>query len=178
MCDKGHEWQSSVCSVCNGSGRNVCAGKVIIEGFNDLATTHEHLLKEWNYDKNKISPAQIEKGSNQKVWWICGKNHEWMASPHSRAKGNGCHVCANRIVLRGFNDLSSREPTLVAEWDYERNAPINPCEVLFRSTKSVYWKCSQCGYLFAKSLLQCRMYPKCPNCKDSPVNIDSCKPRK
>lgn len=40
MCDKGHEWQSSVHSVCNGSGCNVCAGKVIIEGFNDLATTH------------------------------------------------------------------------------------------------------------------------------------------
>lgn len=174
----GYEWRQKVCNRCTGKG---CPKMLFFKDntwFNDLATTHEYLLKEWNYDKNKISPAQIGKGSNQKVLWICGKNHEWMASPHNRAKGNGCPICANRIVLRGFNDLSSREPTLVAEWDYEQNAPINPCEALFRSTKSVYWKCPQCGYLFAKSPLQRRMPPKCPNCKNNPVNIDSGKPRK
>ena len=43
-----------------------------------LASTHPALLKEWDFDKNKtITPYDVSKGSNKKVWWKCEKGHEW-----------------------------------------------------------------------------------------------------
>jgi hypothetical protein len=37
--------------------------------------------------------------------------------------------------------LSSR-PELVAEWDYTKNAPLDPCKLTVGSKRTVWWKCS------------------------------------
>lgn len=38
-----------------------------IEGFNDLATTHPELTKEWDYEKNgKLTPLNVVEFSNKK----------------------------------------------------------------------------------------------------------------
>lgn len=54
-----------------------------------------HLMYEWDYVKNNISPSNIRAGSSKKVWWKCLKcQHEWMATVSSRTYNNtGCDKC-------------------------------------------------------------------------------------
>ena len=46
------------------------------QGYNDLATTDPHLLKEWDYEKNTdVLPTQISRHSMRYVWWRCAFGH-------------------------------------------------------------------------------------------------------
>ena len=92
----GYEWQAAVCNrTKNQAGCPYCAGHVVISGKNDLATLHDELLVEWNYDKNELNPQLVSPGSSKKVWWICKKcTYEWYASIVDRTHGHGCPRCA------------------------------------------------------------------------------------
>ena len=59
----------------------VCADRAVLSGYNDLATTDEHLLSEWDYEKNTdFSPEHISRHSMYSVWWKCPLNHSYKAS--------------------------------------------------------------------------------------------------
>lgn len=58
---------------------------------------------------------------------------------------DSCPYCKNRKLLRGFNDLATTHPELVAEWDFERNGDLGPDGVRFNATKQVWWRGS-CGH--------------------------------
>jgi very-short-patch-repair endonuclease len=92
-----HEWQATPSNrVRMKSGCPICNNKVILIGFNDLATTHKELCTEWDYEKNgDLLPTNVVAGTNKKVWWICGKGHSFKASISNRAKknGTGCPEC-------------------------------------------------------------------------------------
>ena len=118
-----------------------------------LEELYPDLAKEWNYEKNKpLTPADVTPGVNLKVWWIypyddpeTGKHFdfEWQARISCRAgEGTGCpFLSANkRAVWEGFNDLATTHPELVAEWDYEKNAPLKPTEISGGCNKKVWWK--------------------------------------
>ena len=49
------------------------------------------------------------------------------------------------ILLRykSFNDLQTVNPTLVKEWNYEKNNEVTPADVMPNSDKKVWWKCSK-----------------------------------
>lgn len=99
-------WKCSVCGydypalITNrnkkkGTGCPKCAGKVVIEGENDLATLRPHLAKEWHPTKNGgLKPSDIAVNSHTKVWWTCQFGHEWPATIASRANGRGCKECS------------------------------------------------------------------------------------
>lgn len=141
-CKLEHEWQSTVSSRhLSNSNCPICINKILKTGFNDLATTHPEIAKEWNYEKNKdLKPTDIIAGSNKKVWWKCEHNHEWKAIVISRQKSN-CPVCSNKTVLEGFNDLATTDKALAREWNYEKNKNLKPTEVSRGSKKKVWWKC-------------------------------------
>ncbi|HIY45129.1 MAG TPA: hypothetical protein H9731_01280 [Candidatus Borkfalkia excrementipullorum] len=94
----GYSWMAAVYHRTNrGSGCPCCLNKVIVKGVNDLATTHPHLLKDWDYEKNLLKPDEIPAGTGKKVFWkcnICG--FRWEAVCVSRARGAGCPQCANQ----------------------------------------------------------------------------------
>jgi len=71
----------------------------------------------------------------------CG--HEWEALPSNRVKGNGCPYCAGRLVLTGFNDLSTVDPELAAQWHPTKNGKITPVQVYSGSHSKVWWRCSE-----------------------------------
>ena len=67
-------------------------------GFNDLATVMPNLAKEWHPIKNgELTPQNVTAGSNKKVWWLCEKEHAWLASVGRRSAGNGCPQCASEL---------------------------------------------------------------------------------
>ena len=98
-CEKGHSWRTSINARNGGvNGCPYCSNKKVLQGYNDLVTTHPYLIKEWDFYKNiGISPYEITSGYNKKVWWRCQKcGCEWEATVNSRTSGRGCPNCANK----------------------------------------------------------------------------------
>jgi len=98
-CGLGHRYQSCVYSRADGTGCPYCAGRKVWPGFNDLATTHPHLVREWHDALNReLTPQDVTKGSHKRVWWQCREGHVWKAVVFSRAGKNAanCPVCAGK----------------------------------------------------------------------------------
>jgi len=92
-CEKcGHEWKAVVHSRKR-AGCPLCSGRVALQGVNDLASQRPDLLKEWDFDKNTISPTGITKNSHKYAWWKCKYGHNWYAQIKSRNQGTGCPTC-------------------------------------------------------------------------------------
>lgn len=139
----GHEWKTSIHSrVSKNAGCPYCRNLELLVGFNDLATKYPDLASEWHPEKNgELKPEYIRKNSNKHVWWLGTCGHEWDAIVYTRFKGAGCPYCANKKVLRGFNDLETTIPNLVKQWNYEKNVGLQPSEVMAGSSKKVWWRC-------------------------------------
>jgi len=71
----------------------------------NLQTINPSLAKEWHPTKNgKLTPKDVSPNSSKKVWWICGKKHEWEATIQSRNNGIGCPYCAPRKVIKTWEE--------------------------------------------------------------------------
>ena len=47
----------------------------------NLSTKHPNLAEEWHPDRNgDLKPTDFTPGSDEKVWWLCEKGHEWEAT--------------------------------------------------------------------------------------------------
>lgn len=141
-CERGHEYEALICDRNSGNGCPICAGKVVLPGFNDLVTINPKLADEWNYEKNgDLKPTDFTPNSDKKVWWKCKYNHEWQASIANRNKNHGCPFCSGRNAIPGQNDLSTLNPKLASEWNYEKNGDLKPQDCTLNSSRIVWWKC-------------------------------------
>lgn len=173
ICEKGHSWQTHVRSRTAGRGCPYCTNQKVLEGFNDLATTNPDLIKQWDYQRNNalgIYPNKVVQGSHLRAYWVCPLGHTWMTSIRDRADKNngiktGCPICANKVVLKGFNDFESQHPELLNSWDFERNYDIAPSAVVSGSNKKVWWKCPYCNHRWQMSVLRRSAGHGCPKCK-------------
>lgn len=151
LCSKcGYEWQTVINKRTSRGEQCPCCGpiaKQIKVGFNDLNTTHPDLAVEWHPTRNgELTPENVTFGSNRTVWWICPTcNSEYDARVADRVKGNSCPYCAGKRVKTGFNDLATRYPEVAVEWHPTKNGEVTPSDILPRSMKKYWWKCSRCG---------------------------------
>ena len=169
-CPQGHEWQSPVYTR-TGPTRNdgcpVCAGKIVLPGFNDLASHAPDIANQWHPTQNgELKPDCISPYSNRKVWWVCGLGHEFQSTvAHRTRMGSGCPYCAGRKVLVGFNDLTATHPDVAKQWHSELNGELTPDMVTAGSNKKIWWECSE-GHVW-KTVVYSRTGPKkcgCPVC--------------
>jgi len=103
----------------------------------------EYLENQWNLPENKgFDPERAGYASHKKIWWVCEKGHKWQAMISDRTKKDaGCPYCANRKVLKGYNDLASTYPELSAQWHPYKNRELTPEMFTYGSDKSVWWQC-------------------------------------
>ena len=143
ICDKGHEWESRILDrKSKRTGCPICTNRIVLPGFNDLATTHPKLAKEWHPVKNgELTPENVTFGSNRKVWWKCEKGHGWQVVIYSRVAGNNCPVC-NRFVS-DKKSLAVVHPELLGEWHPQKNGALTPKDVSCGSNKRVWWVCKK-----------------------------------
>ena len=143
-CERGHEWSAAIYSRASGIGCPVCSGRRIIPGENDLAALYPAISSEWS-DKNfPLTPESVTPGSSRRVWWQCREGHEWQATVNSRiGMSHGCPYCANRKVLRGFNDLATRYPKIAAQWHPTLNGDLTPDNILYGSRQKAWWLCAE-----------------------------------
>jgi rubrerythrin len=126
------------------------------------------IAKEWNYEKNQgLSPSQVTFSSSKSVWWKCSKcGYEWTRQICRRADGDGCPVCANLVIISGYNDLRTAHPEILKEWNFEKNSK-GPEYYAPNTTRKVWWKCASCGNEWEASIANRtrKSNPSgCPNC--------------
>ena len=64
---------------------------VVEKKENQYVSDNAQLMAEWNWDRNTDSdPSKLTLGSGKKVWWKCGKGHEWQATISHRDNGRKC----------------------------------------------------------------------------------------
>ena len=101
------------------------------------------LLREWDAARNGgLTPSDVSFGSHQKVWWQCSKGHSWQAKVYSRSEGSGCPYCTGRKETPE-NSLAVQVPSLEAEWDAEKNAPLKFADLTIGSRRKVWWLCDK-----------------------------------
>ena len=93
-CKLGHEWKARVADRTEGHGCPYCAGHRVWKGFNDLATTHPHLISEWSEKNKTLAPDTITYKNRSNVWWHCSYcGHDYQAVVYARANGLICPFC-------------------------------------------------------------------------------------
>ena len=95
-CHHGHEWGTKIAKRTQpfGTGCPTCTNRIVLKGFNDLATTHPELANEWHPTKNgDLQPTDVSFGANKKVWWQCPRcGHEWQKTLNARTSTGQIHL--------------------------------------------------------------------------------------
>ena len=121
--------------------------------------------------------------SNKNVWWLLpyddpktGKHFdfEWEDKiPHRTTRANQCPYLSGHKVWNGFNDLSTLNPVLASEWNYEKNKGLKnkrgedmstPDKVTPGSHQKVWWKCHECGHEWEAKIENRSHGRGCPMC--------------
>ena len=97
------------------------------------------IAKEFDIDKNNISPSDISSGSPKRVWWKCDKDHSWATSVCNRtSQKTGCPYCKSKLPSKD-NNLEVLYPEISKEWSINNDG--NPEDYLPYSGKKVNWTC-------------------------------------
>lgn len=170
-CNEGHSWEAFIYSRVNGNSCPYCSGLYPIPGVNDLATTNPELVAEWDGEKNTEKITECKSGSQKKVYWKCIEGHSWEATIASRALlGTKCPYCSGKKAISGINDLTTTNPELVSEWDYEKNK-IDIKTVMKGTAKKAWWLCKE-GHSWEASISsRANLKSGCPYCTNQKVLI-------
>lgn len=94
-CELGHSYQAMISArSMSGTGCPYCTGRKVLSGFNDLATLHLKIAKQWHTTLyGTLTPDSVTVGSHRKVW-------------QQRAEG---HVCQAVIYIHtGAKNAAAR----------------------------------------------------------------------
>ncbi len=168
-CSKcGYAWETKIVYRAGRDHTNcpACANKILIQGFNDLASQFPKIAKEWHPTKNeKLTPRDVKATTHKKAWWICPHKHEYQQAIMLRTtRGSGCPYCAGQKVWAGSNDLATTHPKIAKEWHPIKNGNLTPKDVIAGSKRKVWWICPE-GHEYEQSLIKrtSRDY-SCPIC--------------
>lgn len=158
ICPQGHSYQSKAHRRTRGRGCNVCSGRVVVIGVNDITTTHPELVSELKYPEDGF---KYSKGSDVYLPWICQPlGHEWSARVSHRTQGSGCHVCTKQKAHTGTTDLWTVNPTLAGQL----SEPMLGYDLTRNSGQSVEFECASGHSRRARVYSRLDDGSDCPNC--------------
>ena len=148
-------------------------------------STIPELMEIWDWEKNEISPYDIGKRSDIKVWWICPKGHDsYQQTPrHKTSRSAGCPKCniENRVkqrteaLIKEKGSILITHPEIAADWDYEKNDK-SPENILYGSHKKCWWKCPACNHsYFMSPNMRTSKTRGCPICGNKAKGISKRK---
>ena len=99
------------------------------------------------------------------MFWICNKGHSYESLILNRIRNNtGCPYCSNQKLLEGFNDFATTNPELAKEWNYEKNYPLVPTQIISGGKVKYWWKCLKCNYEWNAQISSRKQGGGCPKC--------------
>ena len=142
-----------------------------------LAETHPEVAKQWHPTKNgNLTPYDVTKGSEKKVWWKCdkGEDHEYITQINVKSRGFGCSVCYGKTIVNS-NCLATLNPELAEQWHPTMNGDLTPYDVSPKSNKKVWWKCDKGEDHEWESKIGNRANGRnCPVCEGKKVVLSNC----
>ena len=153
-CDRGHIFQTTVTSRHGGIGCGICSNHIVVEGINDLQTTHPELAMELIGS----DPTKISAGTKRRLQWKCKEGHTWSTTGDARKRGSGCPKCYGNVVNTGVNDLATLNPNLASQahgWD--------PTLISIYSGQKLEWKCKE-GHTWKAVVAARSIGSNCPVC--------------
>ena len=157
-CNLGHIYQTTVTSRHGGHGCGICSNHIVVEGINDLKTTHPDLALELI----SHNPTEVSAGTRRRLQWRCESGHTWFTTGDARQRGSGCPRCSGNLVNVGVNDLATLNPDLASQahgWD--------PTQVLTGSGQRKSWICTKGHTWIASVGSRHRGGYGCPGCARS-----------
>lgn len=157
ICENGHEWQATIASRTRDKqncGCPICSNRQVLVGYNDITTDIE-LLKDWDYEKNEMSPHKVSISTEKKYYWKCHTcGYQWLDKVTSQHQGKGCPCCNKKkraktvqrtYIQKAGGSLAELYPQLLSEWEWELNGNLSPYEIVPGYGKHVWWRCEICG---------------------------------
>ena len=93
-CENGqHPFPMRIEARTRGCTCGYCAGRRLLQGFNDFATTHPELAPDWHHYRNRKYATEVMAGSNDKHYWLCKDGHATEQSIPHRIESGGCVEC-------------------------------------------------------------------------------------
>lgn len=141
-----------------------------------LGAVRPDLAREFDCEKNGITPWDIAANVNRRFWWKCPRGHAgYQATPNNRNRGSGCPVCGRQKQLYTLhnnvieqNGLFAQDfPDLLAEINNTKLAsPLNLDKLQSKDGKiKIPWKCSKCGFEWETTVYQRTVWNSgCPSC--------------
>ncbi|WP_022755212.1 zinc-ribbon domain-containing protein [Butyrivibrio fibrisolvens] len=129
-----------------------------------LEYLNPELVEEWDFERNSVSPKEVNATSHVYYWWKCSMcGYRWKTATYRRHYGSGCPICSRIKTKKGVNDLMSQRPDLMKEWDFLKNDK-NPDQISLHANYKAHWKCKN-GHEW-EQLVSSRVYrnSKCPYC--------------
>lgn len=133
----------------------------IIAGVNDLFTVCEIAKEMWNFNENKnFDEERINPGSDSKASWICNEGHKFVRSISRFVEYPNCPVC------KKIKSSVASFPHLTNQWNFEKNKDIDINSIAATSSRTVWWICRKCGYVW-QAKISSRKTGKgyCPCCE-------------
>ena len=113
-CEKGHEWDASTKDRSKGRGCPICAGKEVLQGFNDLMTTTNPLLAARTCGMGPQNDLSRERQESPVA--VCGRTRVARCRGQSFPFADVPFALARRSST-DFNDLATIRPDLAKQAD-------------------------------------------------------------
>lgn len=168
-CENGHIFKEKVNVMYRRKHKCFfCTGRGIWPGENDLQTLHPEIAKEFDVDKNGITPNYISPKDTGSYWWSCDNDHPsfLQSVEHRVSRKTKCPYCTGRKIIRGVTDLETLFPEIAKEWDVDKNNGVLPRDVSPFTYTSYSWICPK-GHSYKKKVIHRTKYHKaidCPKC--------------
>ena len=108
-------------------------------------------------------------GSHENLKWKCikeGCKEEFEATWANIYSNYGCPFCAGQKVGLS-NCLATKNPELAKEWHPALNGNLTPWDVTLHCSKSAWWVCKECNYIWEAFIYNRGNGNGCPECNQS-----------
>jgi len=122
-CENGHSWQASINMRVRGNGCKTCSHVIggdkrrlqaVEKAGQSFAQAYPELLKEWDYEKNTLSPDELAPKSGYRAAWRCQYGHTWEATitnrTHNHSNCPECNPQSSRIEIYILCEIRSIFP--------------------------------------------------------------------
>jgi rubrerythrin len=128
-------------------------------------------IKLWCLINNQtfdLASEEFNKANDNLIWKCqkCGEHFKrsWTTMTY---KPFPCPYCSGKYPSKTYN-LLIKNPELAMQWNYEKNYPLRPEQVLPNLTKKFWWLCDNCGHEWMSSIhYRNNRNAPCPHCKMS-----------
>ena len=132
----------------------------VFSGETDLLTKCQEANDRWDYELNdNLDPTDLFPNSNKHAYFKCSKGHSVKRKIMDFYKSTKCPECEKEKTK-----LIYQVPNTQLFWNYSKNIVINLDKVIYSSRESAYFKCPNCAYGWASSVILWSKRRYCPCC--------------